>query len=156
MLAPSPNSNSGEYITDGGFRGMFRLLAAGDAGDFTWAAHAGLHLRPQDDAPVPGGPRGSELLFGLAGGARVRLGGPMLVIGPEVFGASAFSGLLGSSTTALEGLLSTRIEGTAESGQQLRVRLGTGLGSDQQFGAPAWRIVVGIEVFDRSAGSKKP
>jgi hypothetical protein len=140
-----------DYDTDGTYRAMGRLLFAGDVGAFTYAGQVGIHIRPRDDAPVPG-PHGSELLFGAAGGARIPVfggGRTALVLGPEVYGATALRSLFGTTSTALEGLLTARVEGTADDGPQLRFKLGPGVGLDQHFGAPEWRVVVGIEVFDR-------
>lgn len=140
-----------DYDTDGTYRAMGRVLFAGDVGAFTYAGQVGIHIRPRDDSPVPG-PRGSELLFGAAAGARIPGVGTRttaLVIGPEVYGASALQSLFGTSTTALEALLSARAEGTSDEGPNLRFKLGPGVGLDQHFGAPEWRLVVGIEVFDR-------
>jgi hypothetical protein len=72
--------------------------------------------------------------------------------------AGVLSGLVGPTTTAagarrpLESLLSARVEGTAEEGPQVRVKLGAGPGVNQHFGAPEWRIVLGVELFDRGTG----
>jgi hypothetical protein len=151
-----PSGRRAEYDGDGSYRGMARFLLAGDVGFFTYAGQLGAHLRPLDDSPTPGSPQGSELLFGLAGGARVPVGNAgttAFVIGPEVFGASAFRSFLGSTSTALEGLLTARLEGAADVGPQLRVKLGSGTGIDQHFGSPAWRLVFAIELFDH--GVKK-
>jgi hypothetical protein len=141
-----------EYDTDGTYRAMFRALFAGDVGLFTYAGQVGVHVRPLDDAPIPGSPQGSELLFGAAAGARFAVDpgrSTVLVVGPEIYGETAFRSFLGSSATGLEGLLTGRIEGTREDGPQLRFKLGTGGGINRQFGAPEWRIVFGVEVSDR-------
>jgi hypothetical protein len=130
---------------------MGRVLFAGDVGAFTYAGQIGIHIRPRDDTPVPG-PQGSELLFGAAGGARIPVfggGRTAFVLGPEVYGATSLRSLFGTTSTALEGLLTARVEGTADDGPQLRFKIGPGVGLDQHFGAPEWRAVVGIEVFDR-------
>jgi hypothetical protein len=145
-----PNGNRTDYDTDGSYRAMGRVLVAGDVGRFTYAGQLGLHVRPLDDSPTPGSPRGSELLFGAAGGAKlVTLGnGAALFVGPELYGASALGSPFGSASTAFEGLLSGRVEGTGDDGAQLRVRLGTGAGLDSHFGAPEWRLVFGVEIFN--------
>jgi OmpA-OmpF porin, OOP family len=152
LFIPSPNTPNSEFLSDGTFRVMGRVLIAGDVGRFTYAGQLGAHVRPRDDSPTPGGPQGSELLFGAAAGAKLRALGETaaVVIGPEVYGASAFRSLFSSNSTALEALLSARVEGTADDGRQLRVKLGVGAGIDPSFGAPEWRIVVGIEVFNHS------
>jgi OmpA-OmpF porin, OOP family len=149
-----PNGNRSDYVTDRTYRAMARVLFAGDLRSFTVAGHVGAHVRPLDDSPAPGSPQGSEMLFGLAGGAKVPVGANatmVLVVGPEIFGATAFRSFLGSASTALEGLLTARLEGTANDGAQLRVKMGTGAGIDQHFGAPEWRFVIAIEIFDHSA-----
>ena len=145
-----PSGFRTEYDTDDTYRAMFRALFAGDVGIFTYAGQVGFHLRPLDDAPTPQSPQGSELLFGAAAGAKlpVNQGSMAFVVGPEVWGASAFRSLFGGSTTALEGLLGARFEGTAADGPQLRAKLGAGLGIHDEFGAPEWRVVFGIELFD--------
>jgi hypothetical protein len=146
-----PSGEREDYVTDGTYRAMGRALFAGDSGLFTYAGHVGVHVRPRDDAPTPGGPRGSELLFGVAAGLRLAevVDGAALIVGPELFGATALRSVFGDSATAVEGLLSARIEGTADDGAQLRAKVGAGAGLDQQFGAPAWRLLFAIELFDR-------
>jgi hypothetical protein len=148
----APNGERSDYDTDGTFRAMLRALAAGDVGRFRYAGQLGVHLRPLDEGGIPGSPRGSELLFGAAGGAQLHAwGGGALafILGPELSGATAFGALFGSTTTAFEGILTGRLEGTAPHGQALRLRLGAGGGINQDFGAPEWRILVTIETFNR-------
>jgi hypothetical protein len=144
-----PSGSRADYDTDQTVRGMVRVLFAGDAPYFTYAGQLGIHLRPLDDAPAPGGPRGHEMLFGLAAGAKLPLGRTTswaAVIGPEVWGATALRSFFGSGATAVEGLLSSRFEGPVAGGMRLRVRLGAGIGSDQQFGAPSFRAACGVEI----------
>jgi hypothetical protein len=151
-----PSGSREFYDTDGTYRGMIRALLAGDIGRFTYAGHVGVHIRPLDDGPTPGSPNGSEFLFGVAGGARLRMGqngGVTAVLGPEVFGETAFR----TGATGIEGLLTGRLEWTG-SGPNVRVRVGVGAGLDPQFGAPDWRIVVGVELFGHAqeAGARAP
>lgn len=148
-----PFGDRADYVTDGTLRAMVRVLVAGDLGIFTYAAHVGVHVRTLDEAPVPGSPQGSEMLFGVAAGARIpvgRTGRFAVVVGPEVYGATAFRSFFGFTGTDLEGLLSARIEGTRPTGMQLRVKLAGGFGVLQGFGAPDWRVVIGIEAFDHN------
>jgi hypothetical protein len=148
-----PSGTRPEYLTDDTYRAMLRVLAAGDYGMFTYAGQFGVHIRPLDEAPVPATPRGSELLYGAAAGVRVLIpafASTALVVGPELFGETAFEGFFGSNTTDLEGLLSARVEGTGATGGQLRIKAGAGGGIDAHFGAPEFRAVVAIEVFDRN------
>jgi hypothetical protein len=146
-----PSGAQPDYVTDGTWRGMVRGLFAGDVGRFTWAAQLGVHIRVFDEAATPGSPRGSELLFGAAGGVKLPVGARRawaVVVGPELFGATAFHAFFGANGTALEALMSGRIEGTRDDRWQVRVRLGIGAGLPQRFGAPDWRIVGGVEIFN--------
>jgi hypothetical protein len=157
---PDVNQNyHANYDTDGTYRAMGRVLVAGDVGVFTYAGHAGVHVRPLDDSPTPGSPQGSELLFGVAGGAKVPVfenGTRVLIVGPEIYGATAFRSFMQSTGTALEALLTGRLEETADDGPQLRFKLGTGVGINPHFGAPEWRLVFGIELSDRTAKHAAP
>jgi len=146
-----PSGKTDDYLTDGTYRGMVRLLFAGDVSWLAYAGHLGVHIRPRDDGGVPGAPRGSELLFGAAAGVKLPLGEESrAVLGPEVYGATAFAGIFKSETTSAEALVSARWEQTGEMGPWFRVKLGAGLGLGSSFGSPAWRVVLAIEVFDRT------
>jgi hypothetical protein len=141
-----PSGTRDDYVTDGTFREMVRFLAAGDAGHFSYAGQVGLHIRPVGGSPAPGSPSGNELLFGLSAGRRFSVGpGWAVVIGPEVYGATAFHSFFGGAT-GVEGLVTGRLEGTGD-GRRLRLKLGAGRGLDPHFGAPEWRIVFGVELF---------
>jgi hypothetical protein len=143
-----PNDVRADYITDNRIRAMGRLLFAGDEGIFTYAGQAGVHIRPLNDFPIPGSPQGNEFLFGIAGGVKIPVGpAKRLVVGPEIFGASAFRSFMQAAATDKEWLISTRLEGTGNSGRQTRVKLGVGGGINPQFGAPKLRVVLVIEFF---------
>jgi hypothetical protein len=156
LIIPNGNiagGNRADYNSDGTYRAMGRALFAGDAGRFTYAGQLGVHVRPLDDSPTPGSPEGSELLVGAAGGTKVvdwAGASKALIIGPEIFGATAFRSFLGRNGTAFEGLLTGRLEGTDDRGPQLRIKLGAGAGLSQHFGAPEWRLVFGIELLDHT------
>jgi len=141
-----PFGDRDDYVTDGTYRGMFRGLVAGDIGRFSYAGQLGLHVRPVADWPVPGGPQGNELLFGGSAGRRISMGSRTLVIGPEFFGETAMRSTVGEAT-GFEGLLTVRFEDIGE--QHLRVKLGAGGGFAPHFGAPDFRIVVGLELVGR-------
>jgi hypothetical protein len=70
-----------------------------------------------------------------------------LIVGPELFGETALSSFLGSSTSGLEALLSGRLEQTGEEGIHLRLKLAAGGGLDAHFGVPELRAVFAVEVF---------
>jgi OOP family OmpA-OmpF porin len=152
LYIPGPNSNQSEYVTDGAFHGMARVQFAGDVGRFTYAGQVGVHIRPLDESPVPESPEGSELVFGVAAGPRFLLGktgARALIVGPEIYGETAFRRFFGTDTTGVEGLLTGRLEGTADDGAQFRFKLGVGGGLDPHFGAPEFRAIFAIELFDR-------
>jgi hypothetical protein len=143
-----PNDSRADYDTDGHVRAMGRLLFAGDKGIFTYAGQAGVHIRTLNDSPIPGSPQGSEFLFGIAGGVKIPAGrARRLVVGSEVYGASAFRSFMEPAETDKEWLISTRFEGTGNSGRLARLKLGVGGGINPQFGAPKWRVVLTVEFF---------
>jgi hypothetical protein len=141
-----PSGRRADYVTDARYGGMFRFLAAGDAGAFTYAGQLGVHVRPLNDAPVPGSPNGSEFLYGISGGRR--FAGPRgwaVIAGPEIFGDTAFHSFF-SGETGTEALLTGRLEQNG-TGRNLRIKLGVGHALVQNFGAAQWRIVLGVELF---------
>jgi hypothetical protein len=141
-----PSGARSDYVTDGTFRGMLRFLAAGDTGPFSYAGQVGLHIRPVDDAPAPSSPNGNEFLFGVSAGRRFSVGtGWTFVIGPEIYGETAFHAFFGSAT-GVEGLVTGRLEGAGD-GRRVRFKVGVGGGLKPDFGAPTWRIVFGAELF---------
>lgn len=143
-----PSGNRADYVTDGRYRAMFRLLAAGDVGRFAYAGQFGLHLRPVEGGIPPGGPNGNELLFGAGVGRRFNVrSGWDAVIGPEFFGVSAVHSNY-SGQTGFEGLLTGRLERTGDK-PHLRFKLGIGHGLVQNFGAPQWRVLVAVELVNK-------
>ena len=126
---------------------MFRFLAAGDAGAFSYAGQLGVHIRPLNDAPAPGSPNGNEFLFGGSAGRRFSAGsGWAIVAGPEIYGETAFGSFSSSQQTGLDGLMTGRFERTGH-GPNLWIKMGIGHGLVQHFGAPEWRVLVGVELF---------
>lgn len=141
-----PSGTRADYTTDARYRAMFRFLAAGDSGPWAYAGQLGVHVRPLIDTLVPGGPDGSEFLFGASGGRKISLNDAwVFVVGPEIFGETAFRAFF-SGATGVEGLMTARWERISQ-GRNLRVRLGIGHGIVQHFGAPQWRILAGVEFF---------
>jgi hypothetical protein len=49
----------------------------------------------------------------------------------------------------VEALLGARFERTATDGSHALVKLGFGEGIHAQLGAPAWRAVLAVELYDR-------
>ena len=141
-----PSGLRSDYGTDARYRGMFRFLAAGDAGAFRYAGQLGVHARPLNDAPIPGSPNGSEFLYGISGGRS--FAGPTgwaFIAGPEIFGETAFRSFF-SGETGTEALLTGRFEQTGTE-HNFRFKLGIGHALQQNFGAAQWRIVYGVELF---------
>ncbi len=142
-----PSGSRADYDSDETFRAMLRLLFAGDIERFTYAASIGVHIRPLDERKIPGGPRGSELIFSAAGGERFWLHHVVIVFGPEIFGETAFEDFFGATHTGLEVLASGRIESEGDDRLNWRVKAGFGGGIVPSFGAPECRIVVSVELF---------
>ncbi|WP_158820589.1 hypothetical protein [Granulicella sp. S156] len=141
-----PSGNRSDYVSDARYGGMLRFLAAGDAGAFRYAGQLGVHLRPLNDAPVPGSPNGNEFLYGISGGRT--FAGPSgwaVIAGPEIFGETAFHSFF-SGETGTEALMTGRLEQTGTE-HNLRIKLGVGHALQQNFGAAQWRIVYGVELF---------
>ena len=146
-----PSGDRDDYFTDATWRAMGRVLFAGDVGHFTYAGQLGFHLRPLNDEPAPGSPRGSELLYGVAGGVKLPIARAkdVFIVGPELFGETAVRDFFDRQTSDLEGLLSARLEplhGVPDTAQ-LRFKLGVGAGLDAHFGAAQWRAVASVELF---------
>ncbi len=149
-----PSGDREDYQTDGTYRGVFKLLLASDLAPFTLAAHLGFHVRPLDESAAPAYPRGHEVVFGFAFGPRLPLRpGTSLVIGPEVFGATATRGLFSGTTTAAEALLTARLEQGTSDSPLLRFKLGLGVGLHREFGAPEWRAVLAVDLSDHAGRS---
>jgi hypothetical protein len=145
-----PSGERADYASDGTYRGMFRFLAAGDRGRISYAGQLGVHVRPLDDSPVPGSPNGSEFLFGASIGRWFSLQkGWNGMVGPEIYGETAFHSFFDKQRTGVEGLLTARLDRT---GSPFRFKLGLGRGLVQHFGAPEWRILFGVEVLGQRHG----
>lgn len=143
-----PSGERIDYVTDGRYRGMFRFLAAGDKGPFSYAGHFGVHIRPTEGLVLPGSPNGNEYLFGVSAGRKISDSKNWTVIaGPEFFGESAVHSS-SSDQSGMEGLLTGRFEKKGD-GAHLRVRLSIGHGLVHHFGTPEWRILAGVELFGR-------
>ncbi len=83
-----PTGDQNQYAGDGSGRFGGQAMAAGDIGAFVYGVNAGVVYRA-NDASFTGHPRGSEMNFGVAAGARVL--DKKLVIGPEIWGSTGIS-----------------------------------------------------------------
>ena len=148
-----PSGNRADYVTDSRYRAMFRFLAAGDAGRFSYAGQLGVHIRPVEGSLPPGSPNGNEFLFGVSAGRRFCVrSGWAVAVGPEFYGETVVRPFF-NGPTGFEGLLTGRLERTGD-GQHLRIKMGIGHGLVQHFGAPEWRILVGVELFGQGPGHR--
>jgi hypothetical protein len=142
-----PNGDREDYMSDDTFRAILRALLAGDLGRFSYAGQLGVHVRPLNESPILGSPLGSELVFGLAVGARAQLSSDTsVVLGPELFGETAFAELFRGHATGLECLVGGRLETPVDNERILRIKLAFGGGLHARFGAPEWRALVGLEL----------
>jgi hypothetical protein len=147
-----PSGSRSDYVSDARYRGMFRFLAAGDVGAFSYAGQLGVQVRPLVDSIVPGGADGSELLFGVSGGRKFPASsGWTVVVGPEIFGETAFRSFFGQQQTGMEGLMTARFERTSHE-PHLRIKMGVGHGLVEHFGAPEWRLLAGVELLGQGLG----
>ena len=143
-----PSGDRSDYITDEYYHAFNRVLVAGDVDRWSYAASVGVHDRTTVDL-VPGGPRGAELIFGAGGGRRFALAPRTgLTFGPEVFGQTAFREFFGHATTGVEALGTVRIDWGNPLSPRLRLKAAGGGGLDAQFGTPAWRTVLSLDVID--------
>jgi hypothetical protein len=139
-----PTGIRADYVSDGRYRGMLRFLTAGDAGAFSYASQFGIHIRTLNDAPVPDSPNGNEFLFGASAGRTLNThAGWRMILGPEIYGATAFASFFSRPQTGIEGLMTMRLEQNDKE-SNLRVKIGVGHGLVQHFGAPEWRIAAAV------------
>jgi len=136
-----PTGLRSQFTSDGSARVAPQVLGAGVLGPFAWAARLALVYRSRDDA-YAGRSLGSEL-FGAVGGGWRGLDG-RLMVGPELFGSSAFTGnatFLGKRSTVVEWTFGAHYDVIG------RVRVGAGMGGGlgHAFGAPLLRALFSLE-----------
>jgi outer membrane protein OmpA-like peptidoglycan-associated protein len=143
LKAHLPTGKVEAYASDGKVRIEPRILAAGDIGPFVYAARVSFIYR-ELHGKVIGNPFGSELGFGASAGLRVF--DEVLVIGPELYGATVVqksNAAFHKMTTPVELLFSGkfRIADTFIGG------LGVGPGITRGYGEPALRLLASFEWF---------
>lgn len=147
-----PSGDRASYTGDAKVRLVPRVMVAGDAGAFAYAAKLGLNIRPQDEA-FANTPMGSEIGFGLAAGMRAL--DKTLLIGPELYGSTgvtASDAFLKKRTTPLELLVGVHYRLMSE----LNIGLGLGPGLSRGFGSPLFRAVASIEWHPRFEAPPPP
>ncbi len=135
-----PTGNRDAYTSDGTVRVVPRLLAAGEIGQFVYAARVSFDYRSLNGA-FAGSSLGSQMLFGASAGARL---GGTFVVGPEVYGATVVGGddpPFKVRNTPVELLFS----GHATFASDWRVGAGAGPGLTRGYGEPALRVLASLE-----------
>jgi outer membrane protein OmpA-like peptidoglycan-associated protein len=143
LQARLPTGSRSAFTGDGSgeFRFGPRIMAAGDAGLFTYAARISMVYRSSGEE-LPGGLAkvGSEFQFGVAAG--VRLLDKHLTAGPELYGATVTQGgAFKKSTTPLELLFG----GHYRFDNGLRLGAGAGPGLTRGVGEPVVRVLALVE-----------
>jgi outer membrane protein OmpA-like peptidoglycan-associated protein len=135
-----PTGDRASYTGDGKVRLQPRVQAAGESGDFAYAARLGVAVRTQDE-PFAGTPMGSELTFGVAGG--VRAVHKHFLFGPELYGSTGISSseaFFGRRTTPVELLLGAHYRVTDD----LHLDFGIGPGLTRGVGTPLFRTAFSV------------
>lgn len=153
-----PSGGSADYLSDETYRGAVRVLFAGDVQWFSYAANLGVHVRPLDASPLPGYPRGSEALFGLALGATLPTWSPQVALhlGPELSGVTALKTPFAAQAVGLEALLGARLDLFDGGEVRWRFKLAGGTGLISSFGVPEYRLVAGVELCGHVSPPKAP
>jgi OmpA-OmpF porin, OOP family len=136
-----PSGSQASYMGDGSIRALLRVAAAGDVSWFSYGAHVGFEIRPEDN-DLPGYATGSEVQVGVSGGVRALNGA--LLVGPELYGATVVtssSAFFSARQTPFEGLVGVHY--ALAGGVRLGGGIGTGL--SHGFGEPSFRGVLGVE-----------
>jgi outer membrane protein OmpA-like peptidoglycan-associated protein len=136
-----PTGLRSQFTSDGSARIAPQVLAAGALGPFVWSARVALVYRSRTD-DYAGRALGSEVF--AAAGAGLRTRDERLVVGPELYAASAFTGgakFLGLHETPVEWLFGAHYDVVSN------VRIGAGIGSGlgRGYGAPLVRGLASIE-----------
>ncbi|MDR0966593.1 MAG: OmpA family protein [Myxococcales bacterium] len=138
-----PTGNPDQYTGDGKLRAHPRIMVAGEAGHFVYAARVGFHYRADDDTGMGGDFKlGSEVSFGLALGLQFL--DRALLIGPEFNGSTVVTQggdeTFDKYTSPTEVLLGVRY--AFDSGVTLAA--GGGFGLWRALGSPQARGVFSI------------
>lgn len=136
-----PTGVRSQFTGDGSARVAPQVMAAGDLGLLTYAARLALVYRARDDA-YAGSELGSEVLGSLGAGIKSKDG--RLVIGPEVFASSVFTGtdtFFKTRATPAEWIFGLHYNVTDD----LRVGAGIGGGLTRGYGAPQLRGLFALE-----------
>lgn len=137
----APTGPKEQFAGDGSFRVAPQILAAGDLGILTYAARLALVYRNRSEA-FAGSELGSEMV-GAAGVGFKTLDG-RLVIGPEIYASSVFTGtetFFKTRSTPVEGLIGLHYDVVRD----VRIGGGVGTGLTRGYGAPQVRGLFSLE-----------
>jgi len=143
-----PTGSRAEHTSDGSLRVAPQVMVAGRIGAFVWAARTTLAYRPRDDR-YAGAQLGSELGGAVSAGARLWDG--RMVIGPEVWAASALPRFLGKQETGANAIVGAHL-----TFGPMRIGAGFGLGLGEGLGTPRTRGLLSIEWSPRHDAPPAP
>ncbi len=142
-----PTGRQAKYVGDGVVRVLPKLMLAGDAGVFAYAASVGFHSRDAiEEGYFQGYGIGHEVFGGLALGVKPA---PNVLIGAELLSFTKVTDgdFLGKRSTPTELLFGARFV----LGDQFRLAVGAGPGITPSKGSPAVRFLARFEWFPAAA-----
>lgn len=133
-----PTGNQSQWAGDGEVRLKPRVMVAGDVSMFTYAASAGVNIRPRNE-DIPPGAIGHELNFTAAAGVKVL--NKTLTVGPELWTSTVFDHFFEKKETPLE------VGAGAHYliANQIRVGLGAMGGPTRAYSNPVYRLIAMAE-----------
>lgn len=134
-----PTGDRAAYTSDEHVRLGGHVLAAGEMGEFVYAARVGVNYRGLEER-FAGSPLGTETFFAASAGVRILDGA--LVVGPEVFGSTVLrdGGAFERQATPVEAI----VGGHYTTGPW-RWGAGIGPGLTRGMGSPAFRGLLSVE-----------
>jgi OOP family OmpA-OmpF porin len=137
----APTGSRSNYLGDGKVRVIVpRLLVAGDADVFSYAAQVGFNYRALKDT-FGGAGLGSELVFGASLGVHALDGS--LLIGPELYGSTVVTS--GAAFAKVGTPLEVMLGAHYLIASSVRVGAGAAPGLTRAYGEPAVRYVLSVE-----------
>ena len=135
-----PTGSRADFTGDGVTRFEPHLMAAGEYGQFVYAAKLGFDYRPLTDA-FAGSGLGSDFLFAASGGLKIADG--RFVVGPELYGSSVVTN--GQAFSKYDTPFEALFGGHAIFEKDWRAGFGIGPGLTRAYGEPTLRLVASLE-----------
>lgn len=147
----APSGTPSAYTGDGKPRFAPRVQFAGRMSMFAYAARVGFMLRGRDEA-FGDGYIGNSITGAVSAG--VLLANERILIGPEIFTSTvlADSRAFDKETTPVEGILGAHFD----TGRNIRISAGAGLGLTHSYGAPVARGLLSLEWIPGDAKPDAP